>query len=132
MKHGMTYAALLAATLTVPETAFAARNGYQTVGLNNTDFEVIPRARTDVDGYWCAAADFARRTLGAGWQQQIYVVRGYGPSQATGRKTSVLFSIKPPAGVEAQVKPITAGFTPGQSRSVQSANALCNRRQLFD
>ena len=100
------------------------------MALNNTVFEVIPRGRTDADGYWCAAADFARRSLGAGWQQPIYVVRGYGPSEATGRRTAVQFSLSPrPEGVAQDVKTVVSlrqGFVPGfnMSVSVQSANGL--------
>ncbi|MBO9446276.1 hypothetical protein [Ruegeria sp. R14_0] len=133
MKQVMTLAAAAAILLSVPATASAARNGFQTVALNNTEFEVIPRARRDVDGYWCAAADFARRTLGAGWQDRIYVVRGYGPSEATGRRTSVRFSIAPPAGGQPQQGSfLTSGFNPGESMSVQGANGRCNVRPFFN
>ncbi|WP_420584383.1 hypothetical protein [Ruegeria sp.] len=132
MNQVMTYAALAAIVLSTPASAFSGRIGYQTVSLNNSVFEVIPRGRTDADGYWCAAADYARRTLGAGWKEKIYVVRGYGPSEATGRRTAVQFSISPPQGVDTNVKTVSVGFVPGQSRSVQSANGLCHRRQIFD
>lgn len=132
MEKILTYAVFAAFVLSTPVAAFNGRIGYQTVALNNSIFEVIPRGRTDADGYWCAAADFARRTLGAGWQQPIYVVRGYGPSEATGRRTAVQFSITPPEGVDLNVMSNSIGFIPGQSRSVQSANGLCNRRPLFD
>ncbi|MBO9412937.1 MULTISPECIES: hypothetical protein [Ruegeria] len=133
MKQVMTYAALAAVVLTTPLSAAGfARFGFQTVSVNANVYEVIPRGRNDVDGYWCAAADYARRTLGAGWKQPIYVVRGYGPSEATGRRTAVQFSVSPPPGVDLNVKSINVGFVAGQSRSVQSANALCYRRQIFD
>ncbi|WP_170422079.1 hypothetical protein [Ruegeria arenilitoris] len=133
MKQVMTLAAAAAILLSVPATASAARNGFQTVALNNTEFEVIPRARRDVDGYWCAAADFARRTLGAGWQDRIYVVRGYGPSEATGRRTSVKFSISPPAGgTPQQGSFVSSGFNPGESMSVQGANGRCNVRPFLN
>ncbi len=113
-----------------PAMTSAAPNGYQTEAISNTEFEVIPRARRDVDGYWCAAADFARRSLGAGWQQRIYVLRGYGPSVTTGRKTAVQFSLKPPANV-AQQGSISVGFKAGDSMSVQGANGRCSRRINF-
>ncbi len=124
-----TFAALF--VLSSPVTASAARNGFQTEAINSTEFEVIPRARRDIDGYWCAAADFARRTLGAGWQQRIYVQRGYGPSVTTGRRTAVQFTLKMPANV-GQQSSISVGFKPGESMSVQGANGRCNRRQIFD
>ncbi len=120
-------AALMA--LSVPVTANASRNGFQTAAINNTEFEVIPRGRQDIDGYWCAAADFARRNLGAGWQDRIYVLRGYGPSVTTGRKTAVQFALKMPANVDQQGS-ISVGFKAGDSMSVQGANGRCNRRLL--
>lgn len=108
-------------------TPAAARYGFQTVALTNQKFEVIPRGRTDIDGYWCAASDFARRTLGAGWQQQIYVARGYGPSEATGRRTAVQFSLSD-ADLTAPVQQssFSSGFRVGESMSVQRANARCD------
>lgn len=124
-----TFVALM--VLSSPVTASAARLGFQTVAINNTDFEVIPRSRRDVDGYWCAAADFARRTLGAGWQDRIYVTRGYGQSVTTGRKTSVAFSLTMPKDV-AQQSSFSAGFKAGESMSVQGANGRCSRRQILN
>lgn len=133
MKKLMTCAALAAIVLSTPASATFARFGYQTVGLNSTDFEVIPRGRTDIDGYWCAASDFARRTLGASWQQPIYVKRGYGPSEATGRRTAVQFTLKAPANVSQQQSGINSfNFNPGNSLSVSAANARCSTRQIFN
>ncbi|WP_299944461.1 hypothetical protein [uncultured Ruegeria sp.] len=109
----------------------AAPNGYQTEAISSTEFEVIPRARKDVDGYWCAAADFARRSLGAGWQQRIYVLRGYGPSVTTGRRTAVQFTLKAPANTDQQSS-ISVGFKAGESMSVQGANGRCSRRIRFN
>jgi hypothetical protein len=133
MKQVMTLAVSAAILLSVPlSSASAARNGFQTVAVNSNMFEVIPRARQDVDGYWCAAADFARRTLGAGWQQRIYVVRGYGPSEATGRRTAVQFSLQQPTNVAQQSSSISVGFKAGESMSVQGANGRCNIRPFRD
>lgn len=127
MKHftSLTIAALI--VLSSPVTTLAAPNGYQTMAINNTDFEVIPRTRQDIDGYWCAAADFARRTLGAGWQDRIYVLRGYGPSVTTGRRTAVQFTLNMPIDV-GQQSSFSSGFKPGDSMSVQGANGRCNTR----
>lgn len=133
MKHILTCAAFAAMVAAAPVETDAAPNGYRTEPMNSTDFEVIPRARQDVDGYWCAAADFARRKLGAGWQQRIYVLRGYGPSVTTGRRTAVQFSVKPPTGgVPQQPSVVVSGFQPGYSMSVQGANARCNVRPFFN
>ncbi len=107
--------------------AFSTQNGYRAYQVNNAVFEVVPRGRSRTNDYWCAAADFARRGLGAGWRQQIYIVRGYGPSEATGRKTAVQFTLDPQA---AGVTPlegggIRTGFQPGDSMSIQQANGFC-------
>ncbi len=131
MKRVMTSMVLATVAISAPMTAGAAPNGFQTVAVNNSVFEVIPRARQDVDGYWCAAADFARRTLGAGWQQRVYVVRGYGPSEATGRRTAVQFSLTPPKNAPQQSS-VSLGFQGGESMSVQGANGRCNRRQFIN
>lgn len=133
MKPILTFATLAALALSIPVTADAAPNGYRTEPINSTDFEVIPRADQFADGYWCAAADFARRKLGAGWQQRIYVLRGYGPSVTTGRKTAVQFSLNQPAdGTPQKSSFVTAGFVPGSSMSVQGANGRCYVRPIFD
>ncbi|WP_052265137.1 hypothetical protein [Ruegeria sp. ANG-R] len=113
-----------------PDILDAAPNGYQTEAMSGTEFEVIPRARQDIDGYWCAAADYARRTLGAGWHQRIYVLRGYGPSVTTGRRTAVQFTLKAPANADQQSS-ISAGFRPGDSMSVQGANGRCGRNLVL-
>ncbi|CUJ91326.1 hypothetical protein RUE5091_01084 [Ruegeria denitrificans] len=133
MKKVMTYAVFAALVASTPVSAFNGRLGYQSVALSNTVFEVIPRGRTDVDGYWCAASDFARRTLGADWKQRIYVKRGYGPSEATGRRTAVQFSLTAPEGAPQQSSGIiTVGFQPGFSMSVSAANGRCNTRPFVD
>ena len=133
MKQVMTYAVFAALVISTPASAFNGRLGFQTAALSNTVFEVIPRGRTDVDGYWCAASDFARRTLGADWKQRIYVKRGYGPSEATGRRTAVQFSLTPPEGVQQQTSGVfSAGFQPGFSMSVSAANGRCSSQRIFD
>lgn len=133
MKQIVRVSVLTAVALSAAIEVSAAPNGYQTKAINSTDFEVIPRTRRDVDGYWCAAADFARRTLGAGWQQRIYVLRGYGPSVTTGRRTAVQFSLKAPTGgAPQQGSFVSVGFQPGDSMSVQGANGRCNLRPFID
>ncbi|WP_300074648.1 hypothetical protein [uncultured Ruegeria sp.] len=133
MNKLVTFATLTALMLSTPASAAFARFGYQTVELTNSDFEVIPRGRTDVDGYWCAAADFARRDLDAEWQQRIYVTRGYGPSEATGRKSAVQFSLTAPEGFPQRTSKIVVGdFRPGYSMSLQGANGRCGVKPFSD
>ncbi len=118
------------AACTTTEQAGTNKNGYRALPVDSNVFEVVPGVRQDIDGYWCAAADFARRGMGASWQQKMYVVRGYGPSVTTGRRTAVQFALDPQA---AGVTPresggVVSGFQVGDSMSVQSANALCKAR----
>ncbi len=131
MKQVFAYAMVAAISATLPAAVSAAPNGFRTEAMSATSFEVIPRARQDTDGYWCAAADFARRKLGAGWQQQIYVLRGYGPSVTTGRKTAVQFSLKMPTDVPQQGSTPFSPFRAGDSMSVQGANGRCSAFPLF-
>ncbi|MEO1107906.1 MAG: hypothetical protein AAFX90_08300 [Pseudomonadota bacterium] len=131
MKQTILCALSVAATLGLAAETSAAPNGYRTEPINSTDFEVIPRAQQFTDGYWCAAADFARRKLGLGWQDRIYVLRGYGPSVTTGRKTAVQFTIKEPSETPVQPSFVLSNFAAGSSMSVQGANAKCDTRPFF-
>ncbi|NVO54783.1 hypothetical protein HW561_03150 [Rhodobacteraceae bacterium B1Z28] len=133
MKPILTCATLAVFALGIPATADAARNGFRSEPINSTDFEVIPRTQQFTDGYWCAASDFARRKLGADWKQRIYVLRGYGPSVTTGRRTAVQFSLKQPAGgPPPQTGIVTSSFVPGSSLTVSAANGRCNVRPFRD
>ncbi|KUJ80575.1 hypothetical protein AVO45_05885 [Ruegeria marisrubri] len=127
MKRTMRVLALIATATSFVSMAGAAPNGFRAEAINSTDFEVIPRSRNDISGYWCAAADFARRKLGAGWTQPIYVLRGFGPSVTTGRKTAVQFTLDPGAAglVPSDQGWIRSGLKPGDSMSVQRAQGFC-------
>ncbi len=104
--------------------------GFDANAISDTEFEVIPRTRKDIDGYWCEASDFARRILGASWQQQIYVLRGYGPSVTTNRRTAVQFSLTKPTNTAQEGSGVFSGFRPGDSMSVQRANTRCTRIRI--
>lgn len=107
--------------------AFSSWNGYRVNQVDEFVFEVIPRGRSRTDDYWCSAADYARRVLGADWRQRIYIVRGYGPSVTTGRKTAVQFTLDPVAAGVAPLDSggIRSGLRAGDSMTVQRANAFC-------
>lgn len=128
MKQMISATLLATLALSAPAAANVFGFGFQKVGLTETEFEIIPRTRTNPDGYWCAAADYARRTLGVGWKQRIYVVSGFSPSKVTGRPSTIEFSIVPPEGVTQPSGIITTNFTPGDSRTVQRATGLCKRK----
>ena len=109
--------------------AFSGRRGTTVNPVNSAVFEVVPRSSGNGEVFWCGAADYARRVLGAGWQDRIYIARGRGESVTTGRRSAVQFTLDPAA----------AGITPaeqqslslnslrvGESMSVQQANNYCN------
>ncbi|WP_293575488.1 hypothetical protein [Phaeobacter sp.] len=95
--------------------------------LGNGQFEVVPPRGEVRDAYWCGAADYARRSLGAGWGQEIYVVRGLGEGVAINRKSTVLFSLSPVASdkTESFIRRSNA-FDVGDRLSVQEADHKCS------
>ncbi|KUP92078.1 hypothetical protein [Tritonibacter horizontis] len=94
--------------------------------LDATSFEVVPPIGAEGAAYWCAAADFARHRLGAGWSQDIYVQKGRADSVVNGRIETVTFTLDPTARAE----PLTLirrayGFKPGDRFSLSTAEGFC-------
>lgn len=108
-------------------------NGQQVYSVADGVFEVVLGSRHSLSGYWCGAADYARRELGAGWQDRIYVRRGLGEGVVADRSSSVLFTLQPPPGPRPQAPVLTRvnAFTPGQSLTVRSAESQCSLRRQF-
>jgi hypothetical protein len=108
--------------------AFNGRRGTRVAPVNDAVFEVVARNSGSGPEYWCGAADYSRRVLGAGWSTTIYIARGRGHSETTGRRSAVQFTLNPSA----------AGITPasqslslnslkvGDHMSVQQGNTYCN------
>ncbi len=71
--------------------------------------------------YWCAAAEYARRVLGADFDQRMYVVGG----QQRGER-QVLISLSP-AGTASETAPIKQRsiFIDGANRKVNAGLADC-------
>ncbi len=111
----------------LPASAFTSWTGQRVYQLNEAVFEVVPRGRSRTNDYWCSAAEYARRALGAGWQDRVYIVRGYGPSQATGRRTAVQFTLNPEAAGVTPLPPggLRQGLKPGDSMTVSRGNSFC-------
>lgn len=90
-------------------------------------FEVAPQFGATRSAYWCAGSEYARRYLGAGWQTPIYVVRGLGLGEVSGRKDTVLFTLDP---VASQVEPSAIlrsdGFNVGSYKTVQGGDSHCD------
>lgn len=89
-------------------------------------FEVIARSGS---GYlfWCGAADHVQRVLRRPWNTSLYIYRGLGPSETTGRRSAVQFTLAPnlaaaaPAGGYGSVNSLQAGDT----MSVLRAHEYC-------
>lgn len=109
--------------------AFSAGNGIKVYQINSSSFEVVPRSSGSTADFWCGASQYARRVLGAGWSDQIYVVRGRGPSEATNKRSAVQFTLTPEqAGLSVGRKGFfTTGLKTGDYMSVQQGNAMCTR-----
>lgn len=127
-------AAVFSATLVaLPADAFTARNGARVNPVNSAVFEVVPSGSSAGQSIWCAASQYARRTLKAGWQSQVYVARGMGPSETTNRRSAVQFTIDPGA---AGITP-TGGshslnsFVVGDHMSVQQADRFCEEQPTW-
>ncbi|WP_424986492.1 hypothetical protein [Microbulbifer sp. S227A] len=129
------FALLTGLALALPQTgeAFTSTLGARVNPVNSTVFEVVPKSSGDGQVFWCSAADYAQRELGASWRDKIYIARGRAPSVTTGRRSSVQFTLDPQA----------AGITPapsslslnalkvGESMSVQEAHGFCRIAPVF-
>ena len=124
-------AAAIAATslmMALPDNsaAYGIRNSIRVNPVSDGIFEVIPRP---VHGYlfWCGAADYARSVLQVPWSSDLHVVRALGPSETTGRRSAVQFTLDAsqaaaaPAGGYRSVNLLQAGDT----MSVQEAFEFC-------
>lgn len=125
----VSFALVLSAMLPlIPDaaSAFTSRHGVKVNPVSQGVFEVIPRT---FNGYlfWCAAADYAHRVLKAPWGADLHVSRGLGPSETTGRRSAVQFTLDEslvadrPVGGYASINSLAAG----DSMSVQDAFGYC-------
>ncbi|MCV2891025.1 hypothetical protein [Ruegeria aquimaris] len=129
LRHACFLTALTLTGLSTQADALTTRMGDRVLPVNDAVFEVIPRGKQRVGDFWCAASEYARRALGAGWNDRIYLVRGRGPSVTTGRKTAVQFSLTPEAvGVtplENELTTIRTGLKVGDNMTVNQGNSYC-------
>ena len=110
---------------------FRSVNRQQVNVVNPTTFEVVGRAGALTDDFWCAAGDFARRSLGVPWQTTLYIARGRGPGITSDRRTTVLFTTdrnEIQAGTDDSVAP--SALRVGTARSVTDAFGRCDDLSL--
>lgn len=84
-------ALVLAAALTTPAEAFNSRNGMTVTDLGGGLFRVEYEARINETDYWCAAADYAERVLGANSKTRMY--RASPPPRKRGQ--GITFTLDP-------------------------------------
>lgn len=120
--------ALMPILLPDPAQAFTGSRGTRVAPVDNVVFEVVPRSSGSGPVFWCGAADYARRALGAGWKDTIYIARGRGPSVTTGRRSAVQFTLDPGAAGITPIPPSISlnALKVGDNMSVQQANTYCN------
>ncbi len=128
MKQFLMFGVLAVAGFATQADAFTAFNGARVNQVDNVLFEVIPSGRVRNGDYWCAAGEFARRALGAGWTDRVYIARERGQSVTTQRRTALQFTLNPDA---AGITPLpTGGFKSGlpvgDSMSIQQAEGYCD------
>ena len=130
---GALVAAVMVAAVPAADAAgFRAPFNYRVNPVNANVFEVIPRSSGSGPTIWCAAADYARRALGAAWTTQVYVARGRGPSVTTNRRSAVHFTITPQAAGVTPSGPSLSlnSFRVGDHMSVQAANLQCDQNPV--
>lgn len=125
IKGAMVCAGLLAGC-GVENDYFRTMRGERVYALEGGVFEVALMDQGYLPGYWCNAGDYARRALGAGWTDRVYVHRGLGPGVAANRINTVLFTLSPPASQPPQTAIVRVNaFKAGQSLTVRSAESQC-------
>ena len=93
--------------------------------------EVVGKSSRGHDMWWCGAATYVRRVLGAGWTTPVTIARGLGQSQATGRRSSVQFTLNPSAlGIQTLKSSFPNQLEVGDTRTVQDGNLSCQRVQM--
>lgn len=133
----MTYKSTLAITLStlmaipVAAQAFTAENRVDVMPRAGSSFEVEEDIRFGVPGQWCAAADYAVRSLGASWTSRIYV-QGQGSASR-----AVVFGLTPAGAQPKSISSVAASARePGSNFSVQRAFGFCIEQRapsyLFD
>ncbi|MAC77631.1 MAG: hypothetical protein CML66_06165 [Rhodobacteraceae bacterium] len=96
--------------------------------INDNVFEVVGNSGRGYDLWWCGAATYARRVLGAGWTTPVTISRTLGHSQATGRRSSVQFTLNPAAlGIDTLQSYSPNALVVGDTKTVQDGNSSCPR-----
>lgn len=106
---------------------FSAKKNMQVNTMNPAVFEVVSTGAAKGYEYWCAVGDYAQRGRGLPWKANIYVARGLGQSETTGKTSAVQFTFDPAVVgtvVSASYRS-TSDLQVGDNMSVQQAVNQC-------
>ncbi|WP_147238882.1 hypothetical protein [Rhodosalinus halophilus] len=120
-------AALAMAATAPPAGAFTAVNRLDVNPLPQAGaFEVIQSRGAGPRQFWCAAADYARRELGAPASQRIVLARPRHPAATAPGRTAVTFRMAPRgARPESRGGVSTTVRIPGEAYSTFFARGFC-------
>ncbi|MEX0349534.1 MAG: hypothetical protein AB3N15_08910 [Paracoccaceae bacterium] len=106
--------------------AFVTPYGTRVYQVDKNVFEVVPYSLAQTDEYWCGAAQYAHRRLGADWSQQVYMASKQVRSSAAGGRSAVQFTLNPEAiGLEPVEVHVRTGLTVGDHMSITRADTRC-------
>lgn len=113
--------------------AWIAENRNHVNPLPENGFEVVGQSGAYSSmAFWCSAGDYARRVLGAGPTQRIYVIRERGPAVTRDKKSAVHFSLVAPAGADTHPRFLLTVVRVGDNLNAASAQNYCYDRKDFN
>ena len=119
-------AAVFGSLLPVSAFAWKAENRLDVNPLpSSSAFEVIGRPGSAGSEYWCAAADYALRELGAASTTRIYLTRARGAPETSNRREAVQFSLSVTEGAAKSSPPFLSMRRVGDNLSVSFAHNYC-------
>ncbi len=129
LKIGLALAAVgLLAACETDTSRFTGPGGSGVYPIGSDKFEVVAQSVKGAPVFWCGASDYARRVLGAGWNDEISIARTLGPSEATDRTSAVQFTLNPAAlGITKVRSNFPNQLVVGDTNSVTQANLYCDK-----
>ena len=131
MRHAALVVAVFAsAALPATGETFAAPGGVDVVATDD-GFAVLSDGGIGARGYWCGAADYARRALGARGGARIYVAKARPPG--LGQRSPVVFTLDPTGLTPRSALVLGASISqPGSNLSVGHAYSFCADYRIID
>ncbi|MEP2533392.1 hypothetical protein [Shimia sp.] len=128
MKRALLVSALVVAGCSETSAGgFVTRTGVRVVPVNDMVFEVGARPGETMNAdFWCGAGDYARRVLGAGDRDRVYVVSEAGQGAVIQGNSTAQFSLSPPAQTQGALGNVSHwGPKIGNQTTVVEARLKC-------